>query len=246
MKRFLAVALSIGLLFGTALAQDEKGASPPSPALKDLKQKVSYGIGLNIGRSMKAQTVDVDAELLARGIKDALAGGKPLLTDQELQETMLALKQEMEGKQREMVAKQAGASKVIGDKNKKEGTAFLAANAKKPGITTLKSGLQYKVVKEGTGPSPKATDEVKTNYRGTLIDGTEFDSSYKRGEPATFPVNGVIAGWTEALQLMKVGSKWQLFIPAELAYGPNPQPGGPIGPDATLVFDIELLGIEKK
>ncbi len=240
MKRFLAVALGTGLLIGTVLA-DEKGASQPAPALKDSKQKVSYGIGLNIGRSMKSQGVDVDAELLARGISDAITGGKPLLTDQELQETMLALKQELEGKQREMVAKQAGASKAIGEKNKKEGDAFLAANAKKPGIKTLPSGLQYKVVTEGKGPSPKATDGVKTNYRGTLIDGTEFD----KGDGAAFPVNRVIAGWTEALQLMKVGSKWQLFIPAELAYGANPEPGGKIGPNAALVFDIELLGIEQ-
>ncbi len=244
MKRFLAVALGTGLLIGTALA-DEKGASQPAPALKDSKQKASYGIGLNIGRSMKAQAVDIDPDMLARGIKDALTGGKPLLSDQELQETMLVLQKELQGKQREVEGKQAGASKAIGEKNKKEGDAFLAANTKKPGIKTLPSGLQYKVIKEGNGPIPKATDEVKTNYRGTLIDGTEFDSSYKRGEPATFPVKGVIAGWTEALQLMKVGSKWQLFVPAELAYGANPRPGGPIGPNATLVFDIELLGIEK-
>ena len=241
MKRFLAVALGTGLLIGTALAQDEKGASPPAPALKDSKQKVSYGIGLNIGRSMKSQAVDVDADVLARGIKDALTGGKPLLSDQELKETMMALQQELEGRQREMVAKQAGASKGLAEKNKKEGDAFLAANSKKPDIKTLPSGLQYKVVKEGTGPIPKATDEVKTNYRGTLIDGTEFD----KNEGATFPVNRVIAGWTEALQLMKVGSKWQLFVPAELAYGPT-QRSETIGPNATLIFDIELLGIEQK
>jgi len=235
MKRFLAVALGTGLLIGTAMAQDEKGAAPSASSLKDSKQKVSYGIGLNIGRSMKTQGVAVDADLLARGIKDALTGGKPLLTDPELQEAMLGL-------QKELQSKQAGASKADGEKNKKEGDAFLAANAKKPGVKTLPSGLQYKVIKEGTGPVPKATDEVKTNYRGTLIDGTEFD----KNDGATFPVNQVIPGWTEALQLMKVGSKWQLFIPADRAYGANPRPGGPIGPNATLLFDIELLGIEQK
>lgn len=240
MKRFLAVALGTGLLIGTALA-DEKGDSQPAPPLKDSKQKVSYGIGLNIGRSMKAQPVDIDADVLARGIKDALTGGKPLLSDQELQETMQVLQQELQGRQREMATKQAGASKVIGERNKKVGDAFLAANTKKPGIKTLPSGLQYKVVKEGTGPIPKATDEVKTNYRGTLIDGTEFD----KNEGATFPVKGVIPGWTEALQLMKVGSKWQLFVPAELAYG-STQRSETIGPNATLLFDIELLGIEQK
>jgi FKBP-type peptidyl-prolyl cis-trans isomerase FklB len=242
MKRFLAVALGTGLLIGSALAQEEKVAPQPASPLKDTKQKVSYGIGLNIGRSMKSQAVDVDADVLARGIKDALTGGEPLLTDPELQEVMLGLQKELQAKQQELMAKQAGASKAIGEQNKKEGDAFLAANAKKPGVKTLPSGLQYKVIKEGTGPVPKATDEVKTNYRGTLIDGTEFD----KNDGATFPVNQVIPGWTEALQLMKVGSKWQLFIPADRAYGANPRPGGPIGPNATLLFDIELLGIEQK
>ena len=241
MKRFLAVALGAGLLIGSALAQEEKGAPQPASPLKDQKQKVSYGIGLNIGRSMKTQAVDVDPDVLARGIKDALTGGKPLMTDQELQEAMLGLQKELQAKQQAMMAKQAGESKAIGEKNKKEGDAFLAANAKKPGIKTLPSGLQYRVIQEGTGPTPKATDEVKTNYRGTLIDGTEFDSN----EGATFPVNRVIPGWTEALQLMKVGSKWQLFVPAELAYGPTRR-SETIGPNATLIFDIELLGVEKK
>lgn len=234
MKRFLAVALGTGLLIGTALADDEKGASQPAPDLNDLKQKVSYSIGLSIGRDMKARAVDIDADVLARGMKDAFTGAKPLLTDQELQEAMVAL-------QKELQAKQAGAAKETGEKNKKEGDAFLAANAKKPGVKTLPSGLQYKVIKEGTGPIPKATDAVKTNYRGTLIDGTEFD----KNDGASFPVNRVIAGWTEALQLMKVGSKWQLFVPSELAYGPA-QRSETIGPNAALIFDIELLGVEQK
>jgi len=244
MKRFLAVALGTGLLIGTAIA-DEKGATGTAPELKDPKQKVSYGIGLSIGRQMKGQSIEVDSQALARGIMDAIAGSKPLLSDQELQQTMMAFQQELQARQRGMAAKQSEASKALGEKNQKEGAAFLAENAKKPGVKTLPSGLQYKVVKEGTGPMPKATDQVKTHYRGTLLDGTVFDSSYKRGEPATFGVSDVIAGWTEALQLMKVGSRWQLFIPGDLAYGANPRPGGPIGPNATLVFDIELLGIEK-
>jgi FKBP-type peptidyl-prolyl cis-trans isomerase FklB len=244
MKRFLAVALGTGLLIGSALA-DEKGASQPAPELKDLKQKVSYGIGLSIGKSMKGQSVDVDADIVARGIKDAIAGSKPLLSDQELQQAMLAFQKELQSRQREMAPKQAAASRAEAEKNKKEGAAFLAENAKKPGVKKLPSGLQYKVIKEGTGPTPKATDQVSANYRGTLIDGTEFDSSAKSGRPLQIGVNEVIPGWTEALQLMKVGSKWQLFIPAELAYGANPRPGGPIGPNATLVFELELLGIEK-
>ena len=194
---------------------------------------------------MKGQSIEVDSQALARGIMDAISGSKPLLSDQELQQTMMAFQQELQARQRGMAAKQAEASKAVGEKNQKEGAAFLAENAKKPGVKTLPSGLQYKVVKEGTGPMPKATDQVKTHYRGTLIDGTVFDSSYKRGEPATFGVSDVIAGWTEALQLMKVGSRWQLFIPGDLAYGANPRPGGPIGPNATLLFEIELLGIEK-
>jgi FKBP-type peptidyl-prolyl cis-trans isomerase FklB len=146
--------------------------------------------------------------------------------------------------QKEMMAKATETQKKAGEKNKKEGDTFLAENKKKPGVVTLPSGLQYKILKEGTGPTPKATDTVVTQYRGTLINGKEFDSSYKRNQPATFPCNQVIAGWTEALQKMKVGSKWQLFVPSNLGYGENGA-GGDIGPNATLIFEVELIDIKK-
>ncbi|MCJ7833279.1 MAG: FKBP-type peptidyl-prolyl cis-trans isomerase, partial [Deltaproteobacteria bacterium] len=170
-----------------------------------------------------------------KGFKDALSGAKPLLSEEEMRTVMTAF-------QKEISEKQAEKTKVLGEKNKKEGETFLAENKKKEGVKILTSGLQYKVVKEGTGKKPKATDKVTTHYQGTLIDGTEFDSSYKRGEPAAFPVNGVIPGWTEALQLMKVGSKWQLFVPSKLAYGERGA-GPKIGPNAVLIFTVELLSI---
>lgn len=206
--------------------------------LKDQKDKVSYSIGMNIGNNLKKQSIDVNPDVFAQGIKDALSGSKALMTEQEVNETIMAF-------QKEMSAKQIERLKELGEKNKKEGEAFLAENKKKEGIITLPSGLQYKVINEGTGETPELTDVVTVNYRGTLIDGTEFDSSYRRGQPATFPVNAVIAGWAEALQLMKVGSKWQLFIPSDLAYGERGA-GRDIGPNATLIFDVELLSIKKE
>jgi FKBP-type peptidyl-prolyl cis-trans isomerase len=233
------------LCLGLAVAEEAgKAQAPPAAGdgkeakieLKTAKDRTSYTFGINIGKSFKAQSIDVDLGLLTKGIQDAMGGGKCLLTDAECTQVM----QEF---QREMAAKRSEGKKAAGDKNRKEGEVFLAENGKKPGVETLPSGLQYKVITAGTGPTPKLTDTVKTHYRGTLIDGKEFDSSYSRGEPATFPVTGVIKGWTEALQLMPVGSKWQLFIPADLAYGDRGA-GADIGPGATLVFDIELLSIE--
>jgi FKBP-type peptidyl-prolyl cis-trans isomerase FklB len=159
------------------------------------------------------------------------------MTDEEVKTAISGLQKDLQAKQQER-------AKVQGEKNKKEGEAFLAQNKTKAGVKTLPSGLQYKVITEGKGKTPKANDTVTVQYKGTLIDGTEFDSSYKRGQPATFPVNGVIKGWTEALQLMKEGSKWQLFIPADLAYGASGTPGGPIGPNAVLIFDVELVSIK--
>jgi FKBP-type peptidyl-prolyl cis-trans isomerase FklB len=180
--------------------------------------------------------VEVEPDVVARGLKDALAGGKTLLTDDEAQATMVAL-------QNDVRARQQGQMQQVAEKNRKDGEAFLAANAGKEGVVRLPSGLQYKILTPGTGPKPSATDSVVCNYRGTLIDGTEFDSSYKRGQPATFGVGRVIKGWTEALQLMPVGSKWQLFVPAQLAYGDRGA-GADIGPNATLIFEVELLSIE--
>ncbi len=201
--------------------------------LKDQKDKVSYSIGLDIGTTLKRQLIDVNVDILNQGLKDGLSGAKPLMNEEQVKETMSTF-------QKDMMAKQAAARKAAGEKNAADGKKFLEENKSKEGVKTTKSGLQYKVLKEGTGASPKETDTVKVNYRGTTVDGTEFDSSYKRGQPATFPVNRVIKGWTEGLQLMKPGAKYQFFIPADLAYGERGA-GPEIGPNSTLIFDVELL-----
>ncbi len=230
MRSVWILVLSVVLLGGQAYADEQ-------PSLKTQKDKISYIIGIDIGGNLKNQSIDIDPDLLLLGLKDGLAGKKPALDDTEIHAVMKTFKEEMEKKQGEK-------RKELGEKNKKEGETFLAENKKKEGVTTLPSGLQYKVVKEGTGKMPKATDIVTVNYRGTLIDGKEFDSSYKRGQPATFSVSGVIKGWTEALQLMKEGAKWQLFIPSDLAYGERGA-GDLIGPDTTLIFDVELLSVKE-
>jgi FKBP-type peptidyl-prolyl cis-trans isomerase FklB len=220
MKLRLIVVLGVLFLVSQVSAQENL-------VLKNQKDKVSYIIGMNIGNDLKRQSIDISPKILAEGVQQALAGSKPLLTEQEIQETMMAF-------QKEMMAKQ-----------KERGDAFLAENKKKEGVKTLPSGLQYKVIKAGTGKKPKLNDTVMTHYRGTLIDGTEFDSSYKRGQPVSFLVSGVLPGWTEALQLMEEGAKWQLFIPSNLAYGERGA-GGIIGPNATLIFEIELVSIQEK
>jgi FKBP-type peptidyl-prolyl cis-trans isomerase FklB len=217
--------------------------TPPEAAsgasvLKTQKEKASYAVGMNFGMSLKKQSVDVDPAILERGLKDALAGNKSLLSDGDAQAALTQLQGEV---QKNMEAKM----QQLGVANKKEGDAFLAANKTKDGVMTLPSGLQYKVLKQGTGPKPTPSDTVVCNYRGTLIDGTEFDSSFKHGQPASFPVGQVIKGWTEALQLMPVGSKYQLFVPAALAYGDRGA-GPDIGPNATLIFEVELLSIKGK
>jgi FKBP-type peptidyl-prolyl cis-trans isomerase FklB len=212
-----------------------QAAAADKPTLTDPKQKLSYTIGMNLGNSWKNQDIDVDMEFVTRGVKDVLSGSPTLFNEQEAREIITAFQKELRTKQEEK-------RKVQGEKNKTEGATFLAENKGKPGVITLTSGLQYKVVTEGNGEIPKATDMVKVHYRGTLLDGTEFDSSIKRGQPAVFGVNRVVKGWTEALQLMKVGSKWQLFIPSDLAYGE--MGSGRIAPNATLIFDVELLAIE--
>lgn len=252
-----AILLSASLLLpGSTRAQQTPAPSTPSTkpksttattthrttATKPLvltteKDKQSYAIGLNVGQSLHRDGIAVDPKIVVRGLQDAMAGGKVLLTDDQIKTVMTDLKNQV---RQEQEAKRLAAAQT----NKKEGVAFLAANATKPGVVTLPSGLQYKILAAGTGPKPTADDKVVCNYRGTLLNNTEFDSSYKSGQPATFPVTGVIKGWTEALQLMPVGSKWQLFIPADLAYG---EPGrGPIEPNAVLIFEIELLSIAPK
>lgn len=204
--------------------------------LKDARQKASYAIGMDIGANFKRQDLDVDAKALAAGLADTFAG-KTQLTEAES-------KQVLQEFRTQMMAKMEVRQKTEGEKNAKEGEAFLASNAKKEGVKTTASGLQYKVIKSGTGKTPKATDTVKVHYHGTLVDGSVFDSSVQRGEPATFPVDQVIPGWTEVLQLMKEGDKWQVYIPGKLAYGER-SPSPKIGPNSTLVFDVELLSIEK-
>jgi len=202
-------------------------------ALNTAKEKASYIIGLNIGRSLRNDGVDVDMPTFLQGLKDSLAKAEPQLSPEEMREVMAQF-------QKELQVTQAANAKTAGDKNKKEGEAFLAKNKTQQGVKTTVSGLQYKFVKDGTGKTATLADTVTAHYRGTLIDGTEFDSSYKRGEPAKFPVTGVIAGWTEMLQLMKIGSKVQVYIPSNLAYGERGA-GAQIGPNATLIFEIELL-----
>lgn len=230
MKVRIAMAMcGVIALSGASFAAD-------APELKTDKEKISYSIGMDIGGSLKRGSVEVDPDLLAKGLKDSYGGGKTMLTEDQA-------RQAIEDFQKTMMAKQAETMKILSEKNKADGERFLAENAKKAGVKVLPSGLQYKVIAPGTGKSPTTADTVTTHYRGTLIDGTEFDSSYKRGQPATFPVSGVISGWTEALQLMKEGAKWQLFVPPGLAYGERGA-GQVIGPNATLVFEVELLTVK--
>jgi FKBP-type peptidyl-prolyl cis-trans isomerase len=211
-------------------------AAQAGDALKDQTEKASYSIGMDIGKNLKSAGFTINPEIVCKGLTDAFAGNKPLLTEEEAQKALDALQTEMRGK---FEAKQ----KADGDKNKAAGEKFLAENKAKKGVKTTDSGLQYEVITEGKGDHPKATDVVQVHYSGKLIDGTEFDSSYKRNEPATFPLNRVIPGWTEGVQLMTVGSKYHFTIPASLAYGENAPPA--IGPNQVLCFDVELLKIEK-
>jgi len=230
MRKRLALAMCAAVaLSGASFAAD-------APELKSDKEKLSYSIGMDIGGNLKRESVEVDPDLLAKGLKDSYGGGKTLLTEDEALQAITTFQQAL-------MAKQAEAMRKLGEKNKADGEKFLAENAKKEGVKTLPSGLQYKEIAPGTGKSPKATDTVTAHYKGTLIDGTEFDSSYRVGQPATFEVSGVFPGWTEALQRMKVGAKWQLFVPSNLAYGEAGR-GAMIGPNATLIFELELISVE--
>jgi len=231
MKRSMVALLGLGLVVGSALGQAPKEAPAPKsagPALKTAEQQVGYGIGLDLGRKLKAQEINVDPEVIIRGLRDGLAG-RAEFSDEQLRQVTQTYVQ--------------GLMTRRAEKGQKEADAFLAANAKKPGVVSLPSGLQYKVVKEGTGAVPKATDTVSVNYKGTLLDGSVFDASERHGGPASFQVNQVIPGWQEALQKMRVGSKWQLFVPSKLAYGPRGTPDGSIPPNSTLIFDVELLKV---
>jgi FKBP-type peptidyl-prolyl cis-trans isomerase FklB len=225
------------------LPQGQTGQLPASPVAGEnlgdatYKQQISYMLGQNVGRDLRQNQVDCVLESFFAGVTVALQGGAPKWSEAELQACRARFEQEMR-------QKMMGRMQEAGDKNQKEAAAFLSKNAQVQGVQTTPSGLQYKVLKQGNGPSPALTDKVRCHYRGTLLDGTEFDSSYG-GEPAGFPVDQVIPGWTEALQKMKVGDKWQLFVPADLAYGATP-PGPPIQPNSLLIFEVELLGIDGK
>ncbi|MEX2141550.1 MAG: FKBP-type peptidyl-prolyl cis-trans isomerase [Pirellulales bacterium] len=239
MKRLLSGLAIASILAAGAIAQEQippARKSAPAPTPQTQQERAGYALGLNVGQTLKEQAFEVDLTFLTRGIRDALSGAKPAMTDQEIQETMQAVHKEAQGRI-------AARNKVEGARNKADGERFLAANAKKDGVKTTKSGLQYKVLKEGKGASPRASDVVRTHYHGTFLNGEVFDSSVQRNEPAEFAVNEVIPGWTEALQSMKVGSKWQLFVPSDLAYGVRGRPGIPS--NATLIFEVELLDIVK-
>jgi FKBP-type peptidyl-prolyl cis-trans isomerase len=229
MNRIWVVVLGLGLFVSAVGAQDQ-------PVLKTQKDKLSYAIGLEMGKGVKEEGLDVDPTVLAMGIKDAILGGKPLLSDEEFRTIIAGVQEEM--KQKQMQAMEEAAAE-----NKKEGEAFLAANTKKEGVVTLPSGLQYKIITAGQGKKPAETDTVLCNYKGTFLDGTEFDSSTQAGKPVPFELKGIIPGFKEALLLMPVGSKWQIFIPSNLAYGERGA-GNVIGPNSTLIFEIELVSIQ--
>ena len=230
--KYLALTLALCCVTGLTRAEDKK-------VLTDKKQKTSYSMGYNIGNAWKRQGIeanDVDLDVLLSGLRDATDGKESSVSEQENRELLTAFQGELRTRREEK-------RKELGEKNKTEAATFLAENKNKPGVKTLPDGLQYKVITEGSGPKPTTNDTVSVNYKGTLVDGTEFDSSYKRGQPAKFKVTQVIKGWTEALQMMSPGAKWQLFIPSELAYGERGS-GMNIGPNATLIFEVELLSIE--
>ena len=228
MRHIVATILAVGFLFGTCFAAEE--AVP-----KDRKNKESYAFGYQFGESMKSRGLDLDIDSYVSGIRDSLGGKEPALSREEIRTLITDVQQRAQAQaQAEM--------KKMGAKSLEEGKKFLAENQKKEGVKTLPSGLQYKVLSEGSGKTPSAADTVTVNYKGTLIDGTEFDSSYKRGQPTTFKVGGVIKGWTQALQMMKEGSKWQLFIPPDLGYGDRA--AGPIPPNSTLIFEVELISVK--
>ena len=233
--RIIAVMVAALVISASAFAEDKK--EDKKSEFKTEKEKVSYSIGTSIGANFRMQEIDVDLDVMLRGIKDAIAEKEFAMTEEQMRETMMAFQKKMQEK---MMAKREKEMKENAEKGKK----FLEENKKKKGVVTLPSGLQYKVIKEGTGATQKDTAQVKTHHRGTLIDGTEFDSSYKRGKPAEFPVRGVIKGWTEALQLMKEGAKWELYIPSELAYGERGSAPN-IGPNSALIFEIELIEVMK-
>ncbi len=229
------------MILGLVLLVDQASAQETS-VLKTEREKASYAFGVDMAGNFKRQGIEVDLDLFIKGLQDGLSGGKLLMSDDDLRKTIILFHSALRRKQAEMKRKQAQISPAA-EENKKAGEAFLTENKTKEGVVTLPSGLQYKILKAGEGKKPTDSDIVEVNYRGTFIDGTEFDSSYGRKQPATFKVSGVIPGWKEALKLMSVGSKWQIFVPSQLAYGERGA-GSKIGPNATLIFEIELISIK--
>ncbi|MGL4514794.1 MAG: FKBP-type peptidyl-prolyl cis-trans isomerase [Lacipirellulaceae bacterium] len=253
MKRLFAFSFAIGFVAAAAYAQDNlptpdapaaaapgpaAGAEGPADADGQYRLQVSYCLGLDLGRGLAADGIEVDFDALAAGIRDALSGAEPKLTEEQFAACMGRFQQEMQRKAQEAQKQMVGK----GEANLARGEKFLAENATKEGVLVTPSGLQYRVIQEGAGAAPGPRDTVRCHYEGTLIDGKVFDSSYKRGEPAEFPVNRVIAGWTEALQMMKPGAKWEVFLPTKIAYGERGAPGA-IGPNEALVFTIELIAV---
>jgi FKBP-type peptidyl-prolyl cis-trans isomerase FklB len=229
MRKTLLTVPLLGLAYGVCLA-----AEAEKPTTEN--DKISYSVGYRLGGDFKRQQVEMNPDFLLKGIEDAANGGAPLLTEEEMRAVMMSVATRVKAAQMEALKKQ-------GEENRKAGEAFLAQNARKQGVTTLPSGLQYKVIATGAGKSPQKSDKVTVNYRGTLIDGTEFDSSYSRNQPASFGVGQVIPGWTEALQLMKEGDKWEIYIPSKLGYGERGA-GGKIPPNSALIFEVELISVD--
>ena len=233
MKKLIGIFIAL-LMIAISCTSSEKAVE--TPQLTDYMDTVSYSVGVDIGKSFRLQEMDIDPDVMARGLNDAFSDKETALTKEEVQSTLIKFRQEFQQKQREIAQRKAQEAAVAEE-------TYLAENAKKEGVVSLPSGLQYKVITPGDGPSPLKTDKVKVHYKGTLIDGTVFDSSYDRGQPTSFNVSGVIKGWTEALLLMQVGSKWELTIPSILGYGTRSR-GEKIPPNSTLLFELELLGIE--
>ena len=245
---FASVLATLALANPLHPSQQQPAAVPTGkqPSLKNQQEKLSYALGAEVGNNLRKQSVEVDPAIFMQGLKDAFSGSKLLLGEAELHAILTELQAEVKRKQEVSEAEKVIAANRLAEKNKKEGAAFLAANKAKMGVITLESGLQYKVLRAGEGQKPTLDGQATCHFRGTLIDGTEFDSSHKRDKPVTFPLRKVIKGWSEALQLMPVGSKWQLFIPSQLAYGERGSPRIGIGPNSTLIFEVELISIQGK
>jgi FKBP-type peptidyl-prolyl cis-trans isomerase len=246
---FIVAIGPLGVMPAPAAAQGDAAANSAvsaAEAIKNDRDKLSYAIGASLGARLRRESVDVDVALVSRGIKDGLSSAGMLLSEQEIIVIVSALENEIQKKRMTAEAERIVAANALAEKNKKAGEAFLAENKKKEGVVTLDSGLQYRILKPGDSKKPSADDTVVCHYRAVLIDGTELDSSYKKNKPLDISLKGVIKGWSEAVQLMPVGSKWQLFIPASLAYGEAGAPRSRIGPNSTLIFDVELVSIKDK